>query len=139
MSIVYSFFFSYYSLNPMMHLNSLRDSKSPNPQWRTNEKGSRIIIVPPFVNTHFVSLLLYTVLYVDVTSSCYMLCSISHACTSILLAYLSILYFMCLYLSIICILLHVLIFISYLLLVCYRFDINCFCIVRGSQNKCNVS
>ena len=47
MSIVYSFL---YSLNPMMDLASLKDSKSPNPQWGTNEKGSRIMIASPFMH-----------------------------------------------------------------------------------------
>ena len=79
----------------MMHLNSLRDSKSPNPQWRTNEKGTRIIIVPPFVNIHFVSLLLYIVLYVDITSSCY----ISHA--------YALFYLTCLYIYITCVSLRI--------------------------------
>ena len=45
-----------------MDLDSLKDSKSPNPQWGTNEKGSRITIVSSFVNIHFVSLPLCTVL-----------------------------------------------------------------------------
>jgi hypothetical protein len=53
MSIVYYFL---YSLNSMMDLASLKDSKSPNPQWGTSEKGSRIMIAPPFVYIHSISL-----------------------------------------------------------------------------------
>ena len=133
----FSIFFSHsflYSLNPMMDLNSLKDSKSPNPQWGTNEKGSRIMIVPSFVNIHFVSLPLCTVLYVDIVPPhiiCYTPISHAHASLSFVyysmcylfilyfsIVYLFILYLICLYLSITCILLHVLISLYYLLLVC---------------------
>ena len=86
-----------------MDLDSPKNSKSPNPQWETNEKGSRIRIIPSFVNIHFVSLPLCTVLYVDIVSTyiiCYTPISYAHASLSF------------------CILLHVLISLYYLLLVC---------------------
>ncbi len=69
----------------MMDINSLKDSKSPNPQWGTNEKGSRIPIVPSFVNIHFASLPLCIVLYVDIIPShiiCYTPISHAHASLS---------------------------------------------------------
>jgi hypothetical protein len=121
MSIFYSFL---YSLNPMMDLNSFKNSKSPNPQKGTNEKGSRITIVPSFVNIHFVSLPLCTVLYVDIVPPhiiCYTPISHAHASLPFVyysILYLCILYLICLYLSITYILLHVLISLYYLLLVC---------------------
>ena len=37
----------------MMKFVSLKDSKSPNPSWGINEKGSRIMITPSLVNIHF--------------------------------------------------------------------------------------
>ncbi len=101
MSIVYYFL---YSLNSMMDLASLKDSKSPNPQWGTSEKGSRIIIAPPFVYIHSISLSLRTVLYVDIVSPqiiCYTPILHVHAFT------LLVHYFIC-YLPI-----------SYLFIVCY--------------------
>ncbi len=103
MLIIYSFL---YSLNLMMDLDSLKDSKSPNPPIGTNEKSSRITIVPSVVNIHFVSLLLCTVLYVNIVplhNICYTLISHAHASLSFVyysMCYLSILYLICLYLSI---------------------------------------
>ena len=37
-----------------MNFVSLKDSKSPNPQWGINEKCSRIMITTSLVNIHFV-------------------------------------------------------------------------------------
>ena len=116
MSIFYSFL---YPLNPMMDLDSLKDSKSPNPQWGSNKKCSRIMIASPFVNIHFVSLPLCTVLYVDIVPPhiiCYNLISHTHA--SLSFVYYSMFYHSILYLSITGILHHVLISLLYLLLVC---------------------
>ena len=98
-----------------MDLDSPKNSKSPNPQWETNEKGSRIRIIPSFVNIHFVSLPLCTVLYVDIVPPhiiCYTPISHAHAslsfCILVHVLSLHIISHMLIYISITCKLFHVL-------------------------------
>jgi hypothetical protein len=110
---------------------------SSNPQWGTNEKGSGIMIVSSFINIHFVSLPLCTVLYVDIIPPhiiCYT--PISHAYASLSFVYYSMCYLSILYLSITYILLHVLISLLYLLLACLLLWYTLFLHDKGSQNKC---